>query len=178
MNHNRIIFTLPGLYSSGPDHWQTHWEKAYGYIRIEQQEWEKPVCDDWLGTIDKAVCRYSLPDVILAGHSLACCTIVKWAEKYGRVIKGALLVSPSDTEAPSYPQGTTGFTPMPSYRLPFPSITVASTNDEYVTLGRAGAFADAWGSELVVPGPLGHINSSSNLGLWPQGHDWLMRLAR
>ena len=42
------VFTVPGLYNSGPQHWQTHWENEYGFIRIEQKEWETPVCSDWL----------------------------------------------------------------------------------------------------------------------------------
>ena len=108
-----VYFTVPGLYNSGPQHWQTHWEKEYGFTRIEQKEWETPVCNDWLQTIDDTVTQYPLEEVILIGHSLACCTIVRWAEKYKRIIKGALLVGPSDVEAPSYPPGTTGFSPMP-----------------------------------------------------------------
>ena len=177
MNNSNVIFTLPGLNSSGPQHWQTQWEKEYGFTRIEQKEWDTPVCGDWISVVDSTLSSFPAGQVILVGHSLACCTIVKWAEKYRRKIKGALLVAPSDTEAPSYPPGTTGFTPMPLFRLPFPSITVASTNDEYVTPGRAEQFAAAWGSQLVVAGALGHINSSSNLGNWPQGYELLMRLA-
>jgi uncharacterized protein len=170
------VFTVPGLYNSGPQHWQTHWEKEYGFTRIEQKEWETPVCDDWLQTIDEAVTKYRLNDVILIGHSLACCTIVRWAEKYKRVIKGALLVGPSDVEAPSYPPGTKGFSPMPTFKLPFPSIVIASSNDEYVTMERAKEFAANWGSELINAGDLGHINSSSNLGNWPFGYSILKKL--
>ena len=170
------VFTVPGLYNSGPQHWQTHWEKEYGFTRIEQKEWETPVCDDWLQTIDKAVTKYLLDSVILIGHSLACCTIVRWAEKYKRVIKGALLVGPSDVEAPSYPPGTKGFSPMPTFKLPFPSIVIASSNDEYVTMERAKEFAANWGSELINAGDLGHINSSSDLGNWPFGYSILKKL--
>ena len=170
------IFTVPGLYNSGPQHWQTHWEKEYGFTRIEQKEWETPVCDDWLQAIDAVVTQYPIDEVILVGHSLACCTIVRWAEKYKRMIKGVLLVGPSDVEAPSYPSGTTGFSPMPSYKLPFPSIVIVSTNDEYVTIERALSFARNWGSELISAGDLGHINSSSDLGKWPFGISQLQKL--
>lgn len=170
------IFTVPGLYSSGPQHWQTHWEKEFGYTRIEQQDWETPACSDWLYTIDKAVTRHPLHEVILIGHSLACCTIVRWAQQYNRIIKGALLVGPSDVDAPSYPPGTSGFAPMPLYKLSFPSIVVASINDEYVTMGRARYFAHNWGSELINAGDLGHINSSSGLGNWPVGVSLLQKL--
>lgn len=170
------IFTVPGLYNSGPEHWQTHWEAAFGFTRIEQKDWETPNCNDWIQTIDSAVTKHALQEVILIGHSLACCTIVRWAEKYQRAIKGALLVAPSDVEAPSYPPGATGFSPMPLYHLPFPSIVVASSNDEYVTTERAKEFAGNWGSELINAGELGHINSSSGLGSWTFGIDALQKL--
>ena len=170
------IFTVPGLFNSGPQHWQTHWENEYGFVRIEQQDWETPVCDDWLQTIDAVVNQQPLNKVVLIGHSLACCTIVRWSEKYKRIIKGVLLVAPSDVEAPSYPRGTTGFSPMPKFKLPFPSIIIASSNDEYVTFERAKEFAGNWGSEFINAGELGHINSTSDLGLWPFGHTYLKRL--
>jgi len=172
------IFTIPGLYNSGPQHWQTHWEKEFGFTRIEQKDWETPVCKDWLQTIDTVVTQYPLNEVILIGHSLACCTIVRWAQQYDRIIKGALLVGPSDVDASSYPPGTTGFAPMPLYKLSFPSIVIASSNDEYVSIKRAKEFADNWGSELVNAGDLGHINSSSDLGNWPFGISQLQKLVQ
>jgi len=89
-----------------------------------------------------------------------------------------LLVAPSDTEAPSYPPGTTGFTPMPLFKLPFHSIVIASTNDLYASMERAQFFADNWGSKLITVGALGHINSASNLGNWPQGYTILQQLIK
>lgn len=170
------VFILPGLYNSGPDHWQTHWETTYGFTRIQQSDWDTPNCNDWIATVDKTVKDLPLDQVILIGHSSSCCAIVKWAEKYKRTIKGALLVAPSDSEAGSYPAGTTGFSPMPQYHLPFPSIAIASSNDEYVTLDRATQFAEWWGSELINIGDYGHINSACKLGLWPEGFEQLKKL--
>ena len=91
-------------------------------------------------------------------------------------MRGALVVAPSDTEAPSYPKGPTGWTPMPTNRLSFPSTVVASTNDEYVTIERARVFAKAWGSTFVNIGEAGHINSASALGDWPRGRELLAEL--
>jgi hypothetical protein len=65
---------------------------------------------------------------------------------------------------------------MPLLRLPFPSIVVASTDDEYVTLDRAQQFARAWGSRLVNIGVAGHINSATGLGSWPLGRALLDEL--
>lgn len=171
-----MVFTHPGLYNSGPQHWQTHWEKKYGFTRIGQAEWETPVCETWLARIEEQLSGGPMEDIILVGHSLACATIVRWAEKYGQCIKGALLVAPSDVDAPSYPVGTTGFKPMPNFKLSFPSIVITSDDDEYVSLERAHQFAGNWGSRLVVMKGLGHINSSSNLGEWPAGYAYLKQL--
>jgi len=169
-------FVLPGLFNSGPRHWQSRWEELYGYTRIHQRDWETPDAADWLHTIDEVLAPFPPENVILIGHSLACCTIVRWAEHYQRTIKAALLVAPADTEAPSYPSGTTGFQPMPLYTLPFPSIVVASTDDFYVSSKRAAFFAASWGSRLVSIGAHGHINSDSGLNDWPQGHQLLQTL--
>ncbi len=54
-------------------------------------------------------------------------------------------------------------------RLGFPSIVVASENDDYLTLERARAFAGAWGSQFSSVGRAGHINSTSGLGAWVEG---------
>lgn len=173
---NPIVLIHPGLNNSGPQHWQTRWEQEYDFTRILQQDWDTPVCEDWITALDNTVTRYPLEQVIIVAHSLACATVAHWANRFNRVIKGALLVGPSDVEAPSYPPGTTGFTPMPLNKLPFPSVVVASTNDEYVTIERAKQFADAWGSKLVSVGDKGHINSLSNLGNWPEGFALLQQL--
>ncbi len=169
-------FILPGLNNSGPQHWQTHWENDYGFTRIQQADWDNPVATIWTKTIEEKLVNYPLQEVVLIGHSLACCTIVKWAARYGHIIKGALLVGPSDTEAASYPPGTSGFAPMPAYRLPFPSIVVASSDDFYVSMERSKFFACNWGSKWVNAGALGHINIASNIGHWPQGYAILQQL--
>src|ERR1700712_4963251 len=154
-----MILIHPGLNNSGPRHWQSLWEEKYAdAVRVGQRDWDTPVCSEWIETLDKFVMRYDPKQVVIVGHSLACATVAYWAEKYDRKIKGALLVGPSDTEADSYPPGTTGFKPVPLAKLPFPSIVVASTDDYYVTLDRATKFANAWGSQLINIGDAGHIN--------------------
>ncbi|HEX4959293.1 MAG TPA: alpha/beta hydrolase [Thermoanaerobaculia bacterium] len=173
------VLILPGLYNSGSEHWQTHWEKAHpDFKRVEQDDWDRPRCSDWIARLEDAV-REAGPDTVLVAHSLACNLVVRWAEATRQPrewVRGALLVAPSDVEAPSYPEGTEGFKPMPRNRLPFPSIVVASSDDPYVTLERAGEFARAWGSKFVDIGPAGHVNSASRLGDWLVGFALLERL--
>ena len=176
MQFQSTILTVPGLGGSGPQHWQSLWEKQFNFTRIEQTDWETPICADWIETINNEIKKHNAANVILVGHSLACSTIAFWAQKFNTNIKGALLVAPSDTEADSYPTGTSGFAPVPLIELPFPSITVVSTNDFYVTLPRAQQFATAWGSELINIGEAGHINAASGYGEWDYGLELLKKL--
>jgi predicted alpha/beta hydrolase family esterase len=170
------IVILPGLYDSGPEHWQSHWERTMpGIVRVTQRDWETPAREDWVATLERTVAEHG-PDAVLVGHSTACALIAFWAAQTSRTVRGALVVAPSDTEAPSYPKGPTGWTPMPTNRLSFPSTVVASTNDEYVTIERARVFAKAWGSTFVNIGEAGHINSASALGDWPRGRELLAEL--
>jgi predicted alpha/beta hydrolase family esterase len=58
-------------------------------------------------------------------------------------------------------------------RLPFPSVVVASTDDEYAHIERSRAFAAAWGSKLIEIGDAGHINADTGFGPWPEGERML-----
>jgi predicted alpha/beta hydrolase family esterase len=171
------ILTVAGLWNSGPDHWQTHWERAHGWQRVQQRDWDHPDRDEWVATLDRAV-RECVTQPILAAHSLGCALVAEWsAQTGGRGIAGAFLVAPSDVEAPDYPIEGRSFSRMALSSLPFPSLLVASTNDEYVTVARAREFADAWGSRLVFIGDAGHINSASGHGRWPEGEAMLLEFA-
>jgi len=171
---------LPGLFNSGPDHWQSHWERRDPTcVRVDQQDWNAPRREDWVATLDAAIADARAP-VVLVGHSTACALVAHWARTATPAqrarVRGALLVAPSDPEGAAYPEGPTGFRPVPLERLPFPSIVVSSEDDVYVTLERAREYADAWGSSFVNVGEKGHINSASGLGDWPDGSALLARL--
>ncbi|RXK61889.1 alpha/beta hydrolase [Lacibacter luteus] len=163
-------FIVPGLGNSGADHWQTYFEQTLNNCkRIEQKEWDAPDCTDWINTIDAAINGYNSDEVVLIGHSLGCTAIAHWFAKYGRTIKAALLVAPSDIESPVYTFPATGFTPIPLNKFSFKTIVVASENDEWVLLQRAMFFAANWGSELVNIGNAGHINAVAGYGKWDDG---------
>jgi predicted alpha/beta hydrolase family esterase len=169
---------VPGLGNSGPDHWQTYFQNSgNNYYRIEQQEWDTPTCEEWISTIDKKVTEFDLLTVVLIGHSLGCSTIAHWATKFKRQIKGALLVAPSDLEAPQYTFPTIGFAPIPLDRINFKTIVVASADDIWVSLDRAKFFADSWGSEFINIGNAGHINAVSGHTIWEEGMEILKTLS-
>lgn len=171
MQSTTHFFIVPGLGSSGPDHWQTYFERQQpDCTRIEQRSWDVPDRAEWVATLEQALAGHDLRQVVLIAHSLGCATVAHWAGQYGHRIKGALLVAPADVETAHFAAfPTTGFGPMPLARLPFASTVVMSQNDEWVTPARAQQFATAWGSELIDAGEAGHLNTASGYGDWPAG---------
>ena len=171
-------FIIPGLGNSGPEHWQTYFEQSGdNFKRILQEDWDSPKCEDWIETIDKILSGHDLSNVVLIGHSLGCSAIAHWAAKYKKQIKGALLVAPSDLEAPQYTFPTSGFIPIPLNNINFKTIVVASADDIWVSLDRAKFFADNWGSEFINIGNAGHINAASGHTNWREGLELLKKLA-
>ncbi len=163
------LLILPGYNGSGPDHWQTFWEKKFpGCRRVEQRDWGRPVLADWLAVLDAAVSQAG-ENTVLVAHSLACLLVAHWASANPRRIKGALLVAPPDPSEPVFPVESVGFTPVPLKRFTFPSVLAASSNDPYASLAFSRRIAAVWGCRFSDVGPLGHINTSSRLGDWPQG---------
>ncbi|MFW2476749.1 MAG: RBBP9/YdeN family alpha/beta hydrolase [Sediminibacterium sp.] len=170
-------FIVPGLGNSGQEHWQSYFERfGDNFSRIEQDNWDSPHCEDWIKIIDDTLKNFDISNVVLIAHSLGCATIAHWFEKYKRQIKGALLVAPSDLEAPQYTFPATGFAPIPLNKLPFPTIVVASANDNWVSLERAQFFANSWGSGFINLGDAGHINVASGYTNWDEGLEILKRL--
>lgn len=163
-------FIVPGLGNSGPEHWQTYFEKSLKNCqRIEQANWDTPDCIDWVNTFENKISSFQPETVILIGHSLGCTAIAQWAKIYKRKIKGALLVAPSDVEDKKYTFNISGFTPIPQIKFNFPSKVVYSTNDPWVNVERALFFATNWGSKTINMRESGHINADSGFGEWENG---------
>ena len=172
------VLILPGYADSGPEHWQSHWERDDPACRrVVQDDWLEPKRDDWVTTLDRYVAECAAPPVLVA-HSLGCALVTQWAAGARAPVKGALLVAPADVDSPSRtPDEVRSFSPIPLARLPFPSVVVASTDDPFVTVDRAAEFAAAWGSRLVILGAAGHINADAGYGPWPEGRRLLAELA-
>jgi len=175
------VLILPGYGDSGPDHWQSRWEAADPAChRVVQRDWLLPTLDEWLATLSRHVVECEAPPVLVA-HSLGCSLVAHWAKRVGaragQSAKAALLVAPADVDSPAHtPDEVRGFSPIPLVRFPFPSVVVASTDDPYSTMDRAGLFARAWGSRLVTLARAGHINADSGFREWPEGKALLTEL--
>ena len=171
---SRRVLTLPGWKGSDDDHWQSRWEAMHAHARVEQHDWLQPRRGDWMARLEEELLADDsllARGAILVAHSLGCHLVAAWAahSRHTRRVSGALLVAPPDTEREDMPPQLHGWRPIVMTRLPFPATVVASSNDPYCSLERAGVLASAWGASLVVAGPRGHLNAESGLGDWPEG---------
>jgi predicted alpha/beta hydrolase family esterase len=174
------LLILPGLGNSGEKHWQTFWHKKFeNSIRLVQDNWDEPIREEWLERLNEEVSKLEKPTILVA-HSLAVSLVLHWAaSNSNKNIVGALLVAPADVDSPQHtPDIIRNFSPMPIYKLPFPSILVASENDPYASFERKQYFATQWGSEFVNVGQKGHINADSDLKYWEEGQLILQQLIK
>ena len=171
------VLILPGWHDSGAGHWQSLWEAAHGYTRVQQHDWERPLRGDWQIQLEEAVLGCTEPAVLVA-HSLGVILVAAWAAhtRNAHRVKGALLVAPGDVARDEVRSILPSWWPIERARLPFPSLLVASRNDPRCSYEMASGLAADWGAELVDAGPAGHLNAESKLGDWPAGHALLQRL--
>jgi predicted alpha/beta hydrolase family esterase len=173
---NAPVLIIPGIGNSGPDHWQSLWEKEDpSMVRIQVENWERPVCAFWVKTIDSRA-RGAGQSLIVVAHSLGCLAFVHWAAKHRQKIGGALLVAVPNPNGSNFQQRAKGFAPLPLVELRCKSILVCSEDDPYGGPEYAQFCADAWGSTVVCIGRAGHINAASDLGRWPAGFKLLNEL--
>lgn len=167
------IIIVPGWRDSGPGHWQTLWaERLPQARRVVQDDWHTPTRSAWVARLEETVLEQPGPVVIVA-HSLGCITTAHMKPEVAARVRGALLVAPADPERRAV---LSDFAPVPYAALPYRSILVASSNDPYCPIRLAGAYARAWGSQLVRLPDAGHINVESGHGAWPQGLELLRAL--
>jgi predicted alpha/beta hydrolase family esterase len=158
-----IPLIVPGLRGSGPDHWQTWLQRELpGAQRVEQSDWDVPDLLRWSITVANSIARIKEP-VILIGHSFGALAAVVGGVGRAEKIQAAFLVAPAD------PVKFGNVPLLPALPLPFPSMVVASTNDPWVNHEVARGWARRWGSRFASAGALGHINTESGHGPWPQG---------
>lgn len=170
------VLILPGWLNSGLDHWQSRWQRTHAYVRVEQHDWLRPLRGDWIARLEDVLLSCTEPAVLVA-HSLGCLTVAAWAahSKNTHLVKAALLVAPPDSAREDMRQMLPGWV-VPLQKLPFNSVVIASSNDPFCDIDRAGQFATSWGASFIDIGERGHINADSGLGDWPQAYAELLRL--
>ncbi|EHP44870.1 hypothetical protein OR16_00135 [Cupriavidus basilensis OR16] len=175
----------PGLRDQVAEHWQTLLAGQLPDARtVPPMGRENLDCYRRVAAIEQAVADIGGP-VLLVAHSGGCIMLAHWAltTAYAARIKGALLACPPDFERPM-PEGyptlsaihASGWLPVPRRRLPFPSLVATSRNDPLGELPRVIELAQAWGSDTVDLGEVGHLNPASGYGPCPRPQksiEWL-----
>lgn len=179
----RNVLILPGWQGSGPDHWQSRWEHAHGYTRVEQHDWMRPLRGDWIARLEDVLLSCDVErdgPAVLVAHSLGCQHVAAWAahSRNTHLVRAALLVAPPDVERDDVRAMLPSWSPVARVNLPFETRLFASSNDPFCSLERTREFAAAWGAEVINVGPRGHLNADCGLGDWPQAHEHLLQLMR
>jgi len=182
------VLVVPGLRDAAPRHWQTLLEadlreRGQPVASVPPMGREALDCEARVAAIEQAVQALAGPAVLVA-HSGGCIMVAHWARRSTRPVHGALLAAPPDFERPmpeGYPSlealAASGWLPVPRERLPFRSIVGASRNDPLAEYQRAASLADAWGSETVDLGEVGHLNPASGFGPWPRALEFIAQLS-
>lgn len=172
------LLIIPGLGDSDEKHWQSYWLRKFDdSVKLIQDSWDEPTPEQWIERLNDTILHLDCP-VIIVAHSLGVALVAHWANRYQNAnIRGALLVAPADVDSVQHtPEVIRNFAPMPTAKLSFPSIVIASENDAYVDIRRAQYFAAQWGGDFVSIGAKGHINSDSDLQYWEEGQQLLQQL--
>lgn len=164
------ILIIPGYLDSGPEHWQSRWEKKLSTARrVVQRDWAHPERVEWVETIRREILASTRPAVLVA-HSLGAIAALHAAQQLREKIAGAFLVAPPSEEViRELPAVDPAFLPIPRTRLPFPAIVVGGNNDPYADLLFARRLAADIGADFIDAGAAGHINVDSGHGPWPEG---------
>jgi predicted alpha/beta hydrolase family esterase len=164
------VLIAPGLFGSGPEHWQSAWQRQYPrFARVDQDDWSLPNLERWARRVVESAIDADEP-VIVVAHSFGCLATVRAASFQSSLIAGALLVAPAD------PARFGVEAQLPQQTLEFPTTLVASTDDPWMPLDKAQRWAERWGSSLVKLDAAGHINVKSGYTEWPTGLELLERL--
>jgi uncharacterized protein len=163
---------VPGLRNSDENHWQSLWQAHLPQSRrIELAEWATPDLEKWKAGIRHQLDSIQKP-VILIAHSFGALASAAIAAEQPEKIAALFLVAPADPDK----FGIRHL--LPQDNLGISSKLIASSNDPWLTDTKAAYLALQWGSDFLRLKDVGHINSDSNLGIWPEGLWELQKLIR
>jgi predicted alpha/beta hydrolase family esterase len=154
---------VPGLHGSGPEHWQSRWQRLHPHFnRVAQADWNTPDLDAWAERVAQAL-RASPEPVVVVAHSFGCLATVHALALGAPNVAAALLVAPAD------PCKFGVAKRLRVQAFAGPAILVGSSDDPWMASDRARYWAAEWGVDFICAGALGHINADSGLGDWAFG---------
>lgn len=167
------VVLVPGLRNSGPQHWQSLWQRRLpDSVRVEQAEWSVPDLEQWSANVHAVL--DTVEDCWIVAHSFGClATMHALARRFeaGSLgnVRGVFLVAPADPDKFGVANRLPG-------RLPIAGRLVASLNDPWFAWQRAERWAERWGLPAICAGDAGHINVESGHGSWWEGWGWFREL--
>jgi predicted alpha/beta hydrolase family esterase len=166
------VIIVPGLNDSDSHHWQTLWQERIPHARrIAITQWQEADLQKWRAGIHAALHDLRQPAILIA-HSFGALAAASFAGDFPDLVAGVLLVAPADPDKFAVAGA------LPHRPLGVPAQLIASSNDPWMTDSKAAYWALAWGANFLRLKNAGHINSHSNLGIWPQGLAQLRTLTR
>ena len=166
------ILIVPGLRNSDEQHWQSLWQaRLPNSKRIHVHDWDTPDLEAWKKGIKQALATLDKPALLIA-HSFGALASASIAAELPEKILALFLVAPADPDKFKIAKH------LPQQPLRVPTKIIASTNDPWLTDTRAAYWALQWGADFLRLKNVGHINSASNLGFWPEGIQQLQQLLR
>lgn len=175
MSTNKLITTVshwldlypslivPGLRDSDENHWQSLWQSHLpNNKRVHLDNWETPDLEKWKTGIRQQLDALNQP-VVLIAHSFGTLASASIAAEFPEKIAALFLVAPADPDK----FGIRHL--LPKSHLGVHSKLIASSNDPWLTESKAAYLALQWGADFLRLKDVGHINSQSNLGIWPEG---------
>ncbi|WP_229074848.1 alpha/beta hydrolase [Actinoplanes sp. DH11] len=157
---------VPGRGVPYPEHWSWQWARTLpGCAWAPEPPGPPYLAGERVAALHAALTADDEPAVLIA-HSAGCLTVAHWAARHTGPVRAALLVTPPfvGDEAPHDP-------------LPMRSVVVASRTDPHATFAQATRMAADWGAQLYDAGPVGHLDSKTGFGPWPDGERLLRELA-
>jgi predicted alpha/beta hydrolase family esterase len=169
---NFPILIVPGLRNSDEQHWQSLWQtRLPNSKRIQVDDWSTADLDKWKAGIRAELNKLDKPAVIIA-HSFGTLASASIAAELPDKVAALFLVAPADPDKFHITQR------LPKTPLRVPAKIIASSNDPWLTDSKAAYWALQWGTDFLRLKNVGHINSESNLGFWPEGVQLLRQLLR
>lgn len=161
------VLIIPGLYGSGPAHWQSWLQSRTRHaIRVEQDDWNIADLERWSARIDEVVAQAPGTPHVAVAHSFGCLALVHHLGQRRRDghggVQGALFVAPADPRRFGLSER------LPRHDLGVPAMLLASETDPWMSAATAGQWARAWGSGFVNMGDVGHINAEAGFGPLPR----------
>ena len=164
------VLIVPGLNNSDANHWQTLWQqKLVNTRRITVKDWHRADLDKWRAAIKKSLDKIGAPTILVA-HSFGALAAASIAADFPGQVAAVLLVAPADPDKFHIAHR------LPDRPLGVPVHVIASSNDPWMKDSKAAYWALLWGANFLRLKNLGHINSDSAIGIWPEGLQQLQLL--